>query len=316
MASSATSNRRSRTAPVRTVRHRRAPGGRRPTTPTAGRNRAADSAGRPGLLSWGARSAGTTLRLSCPVGIPLANAPITARGSAGCRPGLGAGAPTRHGHNGRALYDESDAATVLGVTKDELARVVGVGTAVVLGRAATFGGRQGPADGPVEGPTTGPAHGPGSTFGPVSGSYLVPVIDSAGSRRVGGGELSRCTVATRTGAHRRANQTGPRPTGSATSSPSAATRASRSPVTPLAQPVGGHRNRALTRCSWLRAAACRSGPGKSVRTRLGQARGNHVGQIERVVGRSSRVPLGLAEHPSLTLPDRFHPQVPLLSVAA
>ena len=95
---------------------------------------------------------------------------ITAQGSAGRRKDLGAGNHTRLDPTGIALYGEADAATVLGVTKAEAARMLDVGTLAALSRAV-------------------PA------LGQVTGSYLVPVIDGDGSRWVTEAELSRCEAA-------------------------------------------------------------------------------------------------------------------------
>jgi len=55
---------------------------------------------------------------------------ISAQGSAGRRGHLGAGNATRTGPDGTLLYDEADAAAVLGVTKAEAARMFHVGAAV------------------------------------------------------------------------------------------------------------------------------------------------------------------------------------------
>jgi conjugative relaxase-like TrwC/TraI family protein len=99
---------------------------------------------------------------------------ITAQGSAGRRKDLGAGKHTRLDPTGIALYGEADAATVLGVTKAEAARMLDVGTMAALSRVV-----------PV--------------LGSVTGSYLVPVIEPDGSRWVTEGELSRCEASREAG---------------------------------------------------------------------------------------------------------------------
>jgi conjugative relaxase-like TrwC/TraI family protein len=107
---------------------------------------------------------------------------ITAQGSAGRRPKLGAGAPTRMSIDGETLYGESDAAAGLGVTKAEAARMLDVGTSVALTQAP-------------DGRANGRASGRVSVFRQVSGSYLVPVVEADGSRWVTGAELARCEAA-------------------------------------------------------------------------------------------------------------------------
>ncbi len=64
---------------------------------------------------------------------------ISAQGSAGRRGHLGTGNATRTAPDGTLLYDEADAATVLGVTKAEVTRMFDVGTAVAIGQLG--GGR-------------------------------------------------------------------------------------------------------------------------------------------------------------------------------
>jgi conjugative relaxase-like TrwC/TraI family protein len=92
---------------------------------------------------------------------------ITAQGSAGRRKDLGAGNHTRLDAAGVALYGEADAAVVLGVTKAEAARMLDVGTRAALSTVMP-------------------------SLGPVTGSYLVPIIEADGSRWVTDAELSRC----------------------------------------------------------------------------------------------------------------------------
>jgi conjugative relaxase-like TrwC/TraI family protein len=108
---------------------------------------------------------------------------ITAQGSAGRRPQLGTGNPTKVGADGERLYGEADAAAALGVTKAEVSRMLDVGTGIALSRLAPGPGR---VPGSIPGGT------PGSVFVQVVGSYLVPVIDEDGSRWVTEDELARC----------------------------------------------------------------------------------------------------------------------------
>lgn len=79
---------------------------------------------------------------------------ISAQGSAGRRGHLGAGTATRTAPDGTRLYDEADAATVLGATKAEAARMFDVGSAVG-GIVPEPGAEDGPALGRAEGPATG-----------------------------------------------------------------------------------------------------------------------------------------------------------------
>src|SRR5690606_37165166 len=68
---------------------------------------------------------------------------ISAQGSAGRRPHLGAGTVTRIGPGGERLYGEADAATVLGVTKSEVSRLLDAGCAIALANLAGRGGGHG-----------------------------------------------------------------------------------------------------------------------------------------------------------------------------
>lgn len=130
---------------------------------------------------------------------------ITAQGSAGRRPTLGAGNHTRVGADGEPLYGVADAAAALGVSQREVERMLDVGTAVALGNLpATMqprgsvgppaaakrppGHPAGPPGGPPAGTLTSPFSQPG-------GSYLVPIVEQDGSRWVRASELGRCTQA-------------------------------------------------------------------------------------------------------------------------
>ncbi|MCB1283398.1 MAG: MobF family relaxase [Microthrixaceae bacterium] len=115
---------------------------------------------------------------------------ISAQGSAGRRAHLGAGNATRTATDGTLLYDEADAATVLGITKTELARMFDVGTAIALGQVGA-----GPADGRDDGRAEGRANGRVSTFGQVRASYLVPFVSEDGTRWASEAELSACQAA-------------------------------------------------------------------------------------------------------------------------
>lgn len=105
---------------------------------------------------------------------------ITARGSAGRRADLGAGAVTRFGPDGEPWYGEHDAAAVLGISLRDVGRMLDVGGALAVSRLATL-------------------LAPGSVPVPVSlqpeGSYLVAVIDPDGQRWVTDTELTRCETA-------------------------------------------------------------------------------------------------------------------------
>jgi len=98
---------------------------------------------------------------------------ITARGSAGRRPGLARGCETRHDGDGQPLYDLRDAAAALGVEVGDVRRMVEAGAAM--------------AEDPGQGPE------------PFGGSYLRPVNDLDGTRWVSEGELRRCEEARRDG---------------------------------------------------------------------------------------------------------------------
>ena len=119
---------------------------------------------------------------------------ISAQGSAGRRGHLGAGTATRTGPDGTGLYDEADAATVLGITKAEAARMFDVGAAIAAGEPAG-----GPGKGRAEGRVLGRAEGRVSEFAQVRASYLAPVTDPDGARWVTEGELSACQAARQAG---------------------------------------------------------------------------------------------------------------------
>lgn len=103
---------------------------------------------------------------------------ITAQGSAGRRPRLGAGNHTGIGADGQAFYGVADAAAALGVSRVEVSRMLDVGTAVLLSVL------------PVPGCVPGPV--PGDLSAQLPGSFLVPVLDRDGSRWVTQTELDRC----------------------------------------------------------------------------------------------------------------------------
>ena len=109
---------------------------------------------------------------------------ITAQGSAGRRPTLGAGAHSRIGTDGEHLYDVADAAAVLGITHREVERMLDAGTRLALSSLSPMG-----AQDPTGYPAGDPVGAPGAE---PEASYLVPVVDPAGSRWVTEVELARC----------------------------------------------------------------------------------------------------------------------------
>lgn len=128
--------------------------------------------------------------------------PITAQGSAGRRPTLGAGSHTRVGADGERFYGVADVAASLRVTRREVERMLDVGTAIALGNLAAsirppagapFGapGPQGSPVGPPARPPVGP-DGLTNEFGQPGGSYLLALVDEDGSRWVRASELERC----------------------------------------------------------------------------------------------------------------------------
>lgn len=100
---------------------------------------------------------------------------ITASGSAGRRPTLGAGRASEFGPGGEPLYDVDDIAAALKVTKREAEAMVSAGErqAAVALVAALTGSPYSGSDEP-------------------EGAYLVPVVRADGSRVVAGPELDRC----------------------------------------------------------------------------------------------------------------------------
>ncbi|HMJ75481.1 MAG TPA: MobF family relaxase [Iamia sp.] len=111
---------------------------------------------------------------------------ITAQGSAGRRLELGSGQASRHGPEGRRLYDIGDAAVALGVTQREVVRMLDIGTAIALGHLVVT-----PAGDRENHRARDRVH----TMSQVSGSYLLPLIEPDGTRYVDESELSRCAAA-------------------------------------------------------------------------------------------------------------------------
>jgi conjugative relaxase-like TrwC/TraI family protein len=149
---------------------------------------------------------------------------ITAQGSAGRRPTLGAGTQSRVGADGEPLFDVADAAAVLGVSHREVERMLDVGAAVALtgltspaapaDRSAVHPSRppgdQDPTYELLGGHRTGhpggagtadsrPAGHPGAAPRQPPGSFLVPIIDRDGGRVVSHAELVRCEAARQAG---------------------------------------------------------------------------------------------------------------------
>ncbi|MBV6509613.1 MAG: ATP-dependent RecD-like DNA helicase [Acidimicrobiales bacterium] len=146
---------------------------------------------------------------------------ITAQGSAGRRPTLGAGAHTRVANDGEHLFDVADAAAVLGVSHREVERMLDIGTTVALGALASPRATENGAASPDRPPVPPPAGEQERTASPVSpparppvwppispvtspfaqpgGSYLVPLVEAAGSRWVRASELERCVHAREAG---------------------------------------------------------------------------------------------------------------------
>ena len=103
---------------------------------------------------------------------------ITASGSAGRRPTLGAGRATEVGLDGASLYDADDIAAALKVTKQEAEALLDAGE-----RQATRS-----LVGALTGATAAGSPEP-------EGAYLVPLIRPDGSRLVTSAELDRCEEA-------------------------------------------------------------------------------------------------------------------------
>jgi conjugative relaxase-like TrwC/TraI family protein len=101
---------------------------------------------------------------------------ITASGSAGRRPTLGAGCATETAPDGTALYDIDDVAASLRVTRAEAEALVDAGRRRAMSAflAATTGA--GISAVPLE----------------PEGSYVIPIVASDGSIRITGHELDRC----------------------------------------------------------------------------------------------------------------------------
>jgi len=128
---------------------------------------------------------------------------ITAQGSAGRRPTLGAGSHTRLGTDGERLYGVADVAASLGVTHREVERMLDIGTAVALGRLAASvrpaAAAPEPTASPVQPPVGPPDDVLASEFGQPTGSYLTPVVTEDGARWVRADDLERCTTAREAG---------------------------------------------------------------------------------------------------------------------
>ena len=101
---------------------------------------------------------------------------ITASGSAGRRPTLGAGCATETSPDGTVLYDIDDIAAALRVTRAEAEALVDAGRRRAVSRflAATAG------DGTL------------ADHLEPEGSYLIPIVGSDGTVRITGRELDRC----------------------------------------------------------------------------------------------------------------------------
>jgi len=96
---------------------------------------------------------------------------ITAQGSAGRRPTLGAGCETRRGPDGELLYGPADVAAALGIAQPEAEALLAAGQRLAIGALAGH---------PVSEPAA---------------SYLVPIVESDGSVWVTAGELERNSLA-------------------------------------------------------------------------------------------------------------------------
>ena len=106
---------------------------------------------------------------------------ITATGSAGRRLRLGVGSETRWAGDGERLYDERDAAAVLGVEDDEFKRLVMAGVRAAAGALTAMR-----------------SNGATSVTAPA-GSYLVPIVMSDGSPWIRESELARVEQARASG---------------------------------------------------------------------------------------------------------------------
>jgi conjugative relaxase-like TrwC/TraI family protein len=119
---------------------------------------------------------------------------ITASGSAGRRPTLGAGRPSELTSDGASLYDVGDIAAALNVTKREAEVMVASGE-----RQAALA---------IVGALTGC---PSATPDEPGGAYLVPIVRPDGSRVVTGAELDRCEDARSVGVEASAVSAGGQP---------------------------------------------------------------------------------------------------------
>lgn len=134
---------------------------------------------------------------------------ISAQGSAGRRPTLGAGAHTRLAADGERLFDLADAAAALDLSHREVERMLDIGTATALSSLAVPGTEGVCAASPARPPVPTPARAreePGSPVGPPAvgvtstiaqpgGSYLAPLVEPDGSRWIRASELERCAHA-------------------------------------------------------------------------------------------------------------------------
>ncbi|MDP9387611.1 MAG: AAA family ATPase, partial [Actinomycetota bacterium] len=116
---------------------------------------------------------------------------LTASGSAGRRPTLGAGQATRTGPNGERLYDTADVAAALRITRREAEALLDAGD------------RRSQADPSPEETTRGTE---------PEGSYLVSHADADGERWVTGVELDRCEDARALGTEPEVVAAGGKPT--------------------------------------------------------------------------------------------------------
>jgi len=96
---------------------------------------------------------------------------ISAQGSAGRRPTLGAGRETRRGPSGERLYGLPDVAAALGVTQREAEALLAAGQRLAVGALA------------------------GQRVGEPAASYLVPLVDGEGTVWVTEAELERNALA-------------------------------------------------------------------------------------------------------------------------
>lgn len=128
---------------------------------------------------------------------------ITAQGSAGRRPTLGAGNHSRVGPTGEHLFDVADTAAALGASHGEVERLLDAGMSIAITRLAGPGSATtatSPAGYPASHPVGVPKPPLTSTDTQEPGaSFLVPFVDGDGSRWVTESELSRCQTAREAG---------------------------------------------------------------------------------------------------------------------